>query len=804
MGGAFANTANSTFTIKNAQTILDGNLEISGSEIQSNSQTVNLLTRSGYASTVNFATRASQFAIGGVAGTTEIRNSLKVNGDTNVYGDVTMHGGSNSGTVTVNRARLNTSKTAHAAGSLTDLNVDFYKYIGDIDGKEIIVSVDNANGTLTVAQNYFVDGNAVRFPNVDGLSGVSTGVTYYIVATTGNTFRVSTTEDPANAVAVTGTPGVATGLTLQNHIIDTGSGTTTWTGNAADADYTDLPINNVEGISIGDILVIGTELCEVVSPGPDVTNRTIKVNRGTDCTTVAPHNDNETIFKLEKSTEATYLVGRLPQNSTTPAISTINDVTDTFEVGLNDLENGDAVKFSNMGNIVGANTTSTYFVVGAQNDTANNVTRFQLSLDPDGAGIAISGTAGAAILNFADDLVSLAEFGGQFSANDYLRLSASASCPSGEFVQITSVNDTNAEKFTVNNGANQDRFVIDSVYGGVRSNVLGTQDFTVNLYGDATTNSTDNQFQIINGETIPATRLTIDSDGKLTVVGTGTTAQPKAIVDKVGAGWFAGDLRVNLNNVAGSTTRTEISLQVENASGDTDIGGKLRIDDDFGIFSGTTGIDFGADSTAKFFVDAQTGDTRIGITGSALGDGDLTVNGGHVTINSTSTATPSDIDFPLQITNLGVSANRNYKIRQDAAIDAFGVTKFYNENGGKHWVFATTNQTCQTGKNYMVSITADTVFTLPSNALTGDIIRFIEVGGALSYDTSLIVRAPVGTAIGGDTTGTQAGGLSSPYQGGELLVQTRNAGFGLVYAGSNDSGNNAIPANFRGWWLVEI
>ena len=59
-------------------------------------------------------------------------------------------------------------------------------------------------------------------------------------------------------------------------------------------------------------------------------------------------------------------------------------------------------------------------------------------------------------------------------------------------------------------------------------------------------------------------------------------------------------------------------------------------------------------------------------------------------------------------------------------------------------------------------------------------------------------------AIGGDTTGTQAGGLSSPYQGGELIVQTRNAGFGLVYAGSNDSGNSAIPANFRGWWLVEI
>ena len=41
VGGAKSNTANSTFTIQNAQTILDGDLDIDGSDIQSNSQTDN-------------------------------------------------------------------------------------------------------------------------------------------------------------------------------------------------------------------------------------------------------------------------------------------------------------------------------------------------------------------------------------------------------------------------------------------------------------------------------------------------------------------------------------------------------------------------------------------------------------------------------------------------------------------------------------------------------------------------------------------------------------------------------------------
>ena len=97
------------------------------------------------------------------------------------------------------------------------------------------------------------------------------------------------------------------------------------------------------------------------------------------------------------------------------------------------------------------------------------------------------------------------------------------------------------------------------------------------------------------------------------------------------------------------------------------------------------------------------------------------------------------------------------------------------------------------------------MFTLPADAETGDMIRMIDLGGNLSYATSLIVRAPVGVQMQGDATGTLSGGLSSAYQGGEMIVQTRNAGFGFVFAGAKDgTETGTIPSNYRGWWLVEL
>ena len=81
-------------------------------------------------------------------------------------------------------------------------------------------------------------------------------------------------------------------------------------------------------------------------------------------------------------------------------------------------------------------------------------------------------------------------------------------------------------------------------------------------------------------------------------------------------------------------------------------------------------------------------------------------------------------------------------------------------------------------------------------------IRIIEVSGSISYAQSIIIRSD--DPIQGDDQGTNAGGLASAHNGGELIVQTRNAGLGLVYMGSQDGGGQTIPTTYRGWWLTEI
>ena len=87
----------------------------------------------------------------------------------------------------------------------------------------------------------------------------------------------------------------------------------------------------------------------------------------------------------------------------------------------------------------------------------------------------------------------------------------------------------------------------------------------------------------------------------------------------------------------------------------------------------------------------------------------------------------------------------------------------------------------------------------------------------MTYNTSLILRAlkisNVATAIQGDIVGTKLKEGSNAtnqtiWDSGELVIQTRNASFGLVFAGTVDieGSPNAqtIPPSLRGWWLMEL
>ncbi len=96
---------------------------------------------------------------------------------------------------------------------------------------------------------------------------------------------------------------------------------------------------------------------------------------------------------------------------------------------------------------------------------------------------------------------------------------------------------------------------------------------------------------------------------------------------------------------------------------------------------------------------------------------------------------------------------------------------------------------------------------MPDNPVTGDVVRIVEVGGQLSYNTTLVLRTPEssGTPIQGDNTGTLLGDRLTPYPSGELVVQTPNAAFALIFLGPTDSNAQVgIPTSVLGWWLMEV
>jgi hypothetical protein len=213
-------------------------------------------------------------------------------------------------------------------------------------------------------------------------------------------------------------------------------------------------------------------------------------------------------------------------------------------------------------------------------------------------------------------------------------------------------------------------------------------------------------------------------------------------------------------------------------------------------------------------------------TGAVIAGASLTING-QVTPNA-SGSTPI-----LDIKNLGSAGSnlvgpKRFTIYQDGSIDAFGITQYYTANGGRRWTYVAQSSTglgqtqanpLQPNNNYLLNCTSggNMVLYLPATATTGDTIRFLEISGNLTYNTSLIIRAlkvgGVATALQGDSAGSKANAgsgsvLTTAWDSGELIVQTRNASFGLIYVGVTDAPNDPaateIPANLRGWWLTEL
>ena len=184
-----------------------------------------------------------------------------------------------------------------------------------------------------------------------------------------------------------------------------------------------------------------------------------------------------------------------------------------------------------------------------------------------------------------------------------------------------------------------------------------------------------------------------------------------------------------------------------------------------------------------------------------------------LTVTGLASGTPTN-EPVFSVQNLGTNGANVFDVNRNRSIDAFGLNNFYTSTGARHTRYisaASAEEDLNLIPNivYCVNVqaTQTLILTLPSGAQTGDVVKIIDVGGNLKYDTTLVLRTPEtsGTPIQGDSTGTLFGDRLTPYPSGELVVQTPNAAFSLIYLGSTDSNNQiGIPTSVQGWWLMEV
>jgi hypothetical protein len=771
VGGAYNNSAGSRLTVRNRNVQLDGDLEVNGGSIKTSATTFNLFNNPGTANTLNFANYAAVINMGAVAGNTTIRNSLIVNGSITDYGDLTLIGGLRNAAVVVNRATLNSSAATHTVGSLSNLNVTYYEYIDDIDGATNINSI--SSNTFSVIDNKFYNNDVVRFVTISNFTGVSIGVDYYVVNRTSTTFQVSSTlGGSALPISTSGTIGGT--VTLKYTQVDTIGGVP-WSSSD-----TTLPVKNPAGISQLDYLLIDQEIVRVSTPPTATAPFTMTVTRGVDGTVAASHLDDAIIYKLNKVTAATYVdPGPLPASSLSKTVSSINATTNFLTSAGTNLQNGYKITFTNVGSITGIDTTALrYYICNVSVVGSDQI--FQLSETfPIINVVDIGGTSGAAAYTVTGTVINLAEFGGSFKANDILKID-------NEFMTITSISTSTPQKLTITDGGTvspKTVFEVDSTTGntiignptGTTGNGTGTLLVydNITLSGNSATDGTAQRLIVTNGST-SETFTVRTADGNTNIAGTLTVENTITLNGST----TASSQFFRITDGAGTPVTT---FQVDSANGNTSFLGNLAI------------------NTNKFTVDASTGDTVVGR---------------YLTVTGVSSASPSSANISLLVNNLGVSNAKPLRIKQDASIDAFGITNYRTSNGGTRWNWIATGSntdatapTLGVNQGYILRPSGTNtvlVLKLPSTAITGDMIRFVDIGGNLSYQCTLLLRAPTGIKIQGDATGSTSGGLGSAWTGGELIIQTPNAASGLIYFGATDGGGVAIDTDAQGWWLVEI
>jgi len=368
---------------------------------------------------------------------------------------------------------------------------------------------------------------------------------------------------------------------------------------------------------------------------------------------------------------------------------------------------------------------------------------------------------------FLDD-VATGNFAGSINEGDIFRLSPDENGNLGELTTVTGINQVTNQQFLITDGGTPPltAFSVDSVTGETFIN--GQLD--------------------VNNSIILSGSVTCGVERLVLTDGTGNPDFEKFIVDSCdGTTSIRGNLQIGTDNFdrfvvegpTGDTTITEGNLVIENDLGDQQLvlqnsSGNLTI----------------------------AGIIRTEGTAQNIFSGDVVINGSDFIVNADSIIDRSGSNLTSSQVGETIAS-----INNDGSFTFAGQSAYLTPTGGRNWEYiggGVAVAPLSSNVNYFIAPAADILLELPQLPTHGDVIRILDVGGQLTYNVSLRIRAVDGTRVqgGADNSGPIAG---TTFDGGELLVQTPNVGLGLVYLGSVDYRGVATGASIdTGWWLMEI
>jgi len=802
-GGVFNKESNSldtgsVFKIKNRFTQVDGDTTFgtgftTGSgqvNLQANTERVNMFTLT--TSKVYFGTSASRLYIGADGGFTQINNSLTVKAATRMEGDVTLSGGLNSGEFQVTRGSFSTTAPAHDQGDIDDANIDLFTR-QDVD-RAIATDGNQPWGDAT---NYKVgtpvDEYYLTFDLPSTTVNFQTGA--YILI---DRSRLAI-EDP--------TRFSATGASAGNQLV-----------NCTDVTW----VNQLTGDLTDNFVEIQTDGA-VFDPSQDAPNADFPSNKVARITAITGTTITlDRTFATLPSTSLSLIGGESTQGDA-PVGEQYSELVEILELtnlnaigtdsplqikvrrGMNQRNEDGTLITGTPANQPAGTPNSGYKFIRADHPANTPLVRYNLAEnvsyieDVNGLPTATSGTS-------AD--VNTGDFSGSIGVGDILRFSDT------ELAIITDINTTSPQKFVITDGNDTTpviQFEVDSTNGDTV--VTGNLEVNKSITLEGSTANDSQKLIITNGS--GTTTFSVDSaDGD--ICSRGDLWIGGADCDRLRVDGDTGDTTLRGGDflISGDVTSNQ-KLFVNNSSGNLTLAGVVNIQGSaMNNFDGSIKLNGGQFQVNKI------DDSPEWQASTSYADGDTVYYSTNIyTVNTdgTSGSTPPTHSTGTQTIG-GISytflklrePEELFEVESDGSINFAEQEGFFTPKGARKWEFVgagTQLHQAESNVSYFVAPSADMTIKLPSEPGVGDVIRIVDVGGNLTYNISLRMRAPDGVAIQGDNTNGNSPDLSSTdYDGGELVVQTPHAAFGLIYLGGTnyDGTSTGAPSSALGWWLMEI